>query len=1267
VNQEDFADMPPGVLDFAWLEQWASLAYTHRASSENFDSRWDRGPKNVVHLPDSVDEARAFALVHLRELKSAGAAVVEKEVEQVLESGGHAHAAAGLNAPDPSQHPENRPLHAWWLKRQHWRGNLQPQNVPVLRRCVEMFADKHPQMAFIAAMHLAQMEGAEQIKFREQALELFVRGSKMSRSFAMEASRYLVGDTQKWSNAVPWQEAVIHVQKMNLAGLPNDWAKPQPRDSAAPSRHAEAWSLLSSLRACGRWKEVGELIEEEARHQEPAESVMRRTPFISYGRGGPLLGDDALCFPNLLLRWPQTVTEALGVYQSAETRSSSQQHQEGPWTQHLRDPWLKLMARWRFGDVRAVRDEITQRLASPDATLTDCWAGAWLAWEADTDFPNDEAEQAAARLAAERLTRAAAFPVEGVVRTHLDAALLRTMLALRERSDLLLEAARGAARRFCRGTVASTYDAGDLYNAFETLGFHDEALRIHRAPVVPHVEEALKYRPQLPAQDTLSRLRRQPPRDEEVSRQSPPNVGTFVSQALRRLHKVTPDNDLRGDGRQLVTQAREWKFEDALSAAVAPRADATAREHLRAGYDYELLGLRAKAVEQYESATRLSPALHEARGRLALLLLPDQPDKALAQIEAVTPGRKGTVIEALCKMALMKEPASLSALQLLTRWLQQLADAGGTVPGQALYPIQNLMSGPGADRAALCRVARHFPYLDDAAFRSIAEEALARELPLTSVAAQARAMLKAKASPRAAEAPTMWVYSNSRAMPDQGVITQPGPALILIWDAWQRNAASEIESDVIPLLRSAGHSNEEPIRLGAELFFCPPDKFIECAGRFLRSDQARMHVTGHSFTDVFADGGTLDFITLVWRLRKLEGPLESLFLAEMDRTEARGSSLQALVHYINLAPHLTSEAARKLVRGLRDNLVGTDPELRKLRIAGTRERSRYALPDVRWQRKRTPPPGVSKYTSMLTKLIAEPKTCRAAMEMAEEDGLTKNHDWRVNEMMAGFTHGTRSPDELIRLMEGFSMLGPPEEFRTWAMEPDRSSSLFDMAVGVLTRSEPESKAALEMVRSRKPETFGQAMVLTWASLRAVRELEEHKILAQFVNAHGDELARIPVERWPEVGFFFKRTSNWETPWNLSLDERVTWMPLVKAQGRYLAHFAPQVLTHNHWEDVEISCYMFIEQTSRAFVFLAESDPAKAISLAKHTLALLAKPPKHPGPPDVNTPKNPRHDWVFSAVPTVESLAVLRSGLPEIENDHQLKQVLAEAERRLKAK
>jgi len=43
----------------------------------------------------------------------------------------------------------------------------------------------------------------------------------------------------------------------------------------------------------------------------------------------------------------------------------------------------------------------------------------------------------------------------------------------------------------------------------------------------------------------------------------------------------------------------------------------------------------------------------------------------------------------------------------------------------------------------------------------------------------------------------------SRALPEDGIITQPGPALILVWDAWQRRAPREIDEVILPLLRDA--------------------------------------------------------------------------------------------------------------------------------------------------------------------------------------------------------------------------------------------------------------------------------------------------------------------------------------------------------------------------------------------------------------------------------------------------------------------------------
>ncbi|MES2439147.1 MAG: hypothetical protein V4584_08765 [Verrucomicrobiota bacterium] len=84
----------------------------------------------------------------------------------------------------------------------------------------------------------------------------------------------------------------------------------------------------------------------------------------------------------------------------------------------------------------------------------------------------------------------------------------------------------------------------------------------------------------------------------------------------------------------------------------------------------------------------------------------------------------------------------------------------------------------------------------------------------------------------------------------------------------------------------------------------------------------------------------------------------------------------------------------------------------------------------------------------------------------------------------------------------------------------------------------------------------------------------------------------------------------------------------------------------HWEDLRFSGNQFGEQTSRAFVSLAGSDPVKAAALASHVLELLAKPAKTPGPKSVNTPANPLADWIFHASPTPASLAALRPAVEQ---------------------
>ena len=1248
IRHRDFNDQPPGTRDFLLDEAWKPLAYAHRAPPSW--SHWDQGPARVVHLPSALDEARIFALEHLWALNAAGGKTLAEDIKREAAASGLSHLM--LNVP-PSDgkpvemadvlktNPNNEGLYAWWLGM--WHGNLSSAEIQIMQRCVEMFSERYPVLAFSAARALAKSSIPEKERYQELALTLFQSISKNLTPFVLSTIYHLVLETKEWKNAAAWQDATLTVQARAARELPDDWKLPPDRSLRVHSRNEVVLGWLVSLEASQRWEDYARALEEEIRHQEPAVCIIQRNPFGSSGQGASLLGKDGVRFPNVLLCWPPSVIETFGVFYDAKTRASSPYHPKGPWIGLLRDPHLKMVAQWRHGEAAEAKAEMDRRLAKPDATLADWWLGAWLAWEADTQFPDEAAKQKAIRLSAERLAKAAALPLEGIARAHLDAALLQAVLALRERPPALLAAAHEAAKRFCAGTLANEYEGNEFAAAFWTLGFNKEAALVKKIPLVPHPNDGLnRIHGPVPA-STLACLQGSRPRmDDEREDKKRMRADVRAREALRQLHQLCPDSGWQSLDNRLMDRWKKDGIWDAVLAAAKPHEKATARELLRAGQDFELLLQPETARLHYEAALRLSPGLDEARSRLVILALPERGEEALTLLKDMKAENIGPLLETLSARGAEK-------INLLTRWLQHLTASHLELPASSTIPLQSLMLHSHEPVAELCRAALAFRELEDIAFGSIAEDVLRKKRPLAEVTPLAKDLLKAKAAwAREPKRSFSYIEPRSEALPAKGIVTQPGVELILVWDAWQRQAPQEVESTILPLLRNAGKIGEDDLRDGTALFFCAPGQFIEAAGRFVQNEQARYLFTGHAFTDRLFAGGTLDFITLVHRLRKLDVPLESLFLAELAKPEAAGSSLAALATYIGLADHMTVPQARSFVRELRDQLVDRDPVRRRAFISSVRGTDGYTPVPERWQRQSTPPPGTGSYISWLRKLLTEPRTCRAALEMAVEDGLAEGSTWRANDLRAAFWEvDTHDPQHLVALLDGFSMLAPAQEFRTWAMEPDPHGSLFDTAVKTLIGDYKVSKPALDLVKAVQSETFGTGLILAWAAAeKAKDETGRKNALLHFMNAHKAEFKLIPAERWPEIGVFFSGLKGWSKPWLLSVEERAALTPVVEAQGGYLAHFASQVMNAEQWEDLHLSGHGFIELASGAFINGIEADPVTAAALAVKVISLLGKPPKYPGPRSVNTPDDPQVSWIFYATETPAALAAL---LPIIEH------------------
>jgi len=1212
------SDLPAGTDDLVALESWETMAYLHRESVSLGESSWQRDPDKVVQLPATSAEMHAFAMLHLKELTRLGAADPQEIEAAVRAAGCPSLALFFQSVPDPSRYPDDQSLHAWALN--HWSFQRRPDHTAIARRCLNLFAGVHPSLAFKAAFELSK-DGADE-PLQQKAFEQFTIALEQAPLATLQQARNIILDTKSWKNASLWQNAIIGVQTKILAETPDRAGQFQFRNEYQRNRHECVHALLATLEASGRWEDYARVIEAEALQHPIAEQAVEKPSM--------LLDERALGFPNIITRWPGCVMDLADIGRDPFTRSTRAASAR-QWTPYLRDPWLKLIAQRHNSDANAARAEMEKRLAAPDAGLAEWWFGAWFAWDSWTVFPDEENEQSATRLAAERLAVAAGFNVEGESRTRLDAALLRAVLALKERSPELLKAARAAAGRLSGLRLTSTYEVGQLVQACEQLGFAEEARAAAKCPLQPSIREALQYEPRLVSPTTASALY-QNARETSLSDNT-----TIATQQLLRSLRIASSTRPSMDSR-LIQQAKDRKLTDAVLAAIMPPKDATAREHVQAGRIFELLNEKDRAVTQYEEAANLRSADREAHARLVKAYLPDHPDLAFQHLQAMD-----TVIAAMLFDQMLEVPLPVRT-DLAAQWLDHLTESAVKLP-DGMVAIQRLIAeNPTSPKhPALWAAAVKHPVLVERAIPAMADDALRRNQPLADIAKRALAYLDSKDNIGS----TYGIQYHSEARPREGIVTMPKPLLIVIWDAWQRQAPNELD-DISAL-------HDKDARLGADLFFGRSERFIETARAFLRSDPTRTSTTGSAFTDVFFKGGTLDFISLVWRLRKLKVPLEDLFLDELCRPEANDTSAEALATYLDLEvpSHGTIEP---LLRKLRDQWVSPDPVRRRTLLHATVERNYYEPRDTKWRRTLAIPPQVKHYNSLLRHLLQRPNACRAALVLAEEDGLMSNRALLGNADGLFSLHVDTKPADLLALMDGYSLLGEAADFRTWGNEADPSSSIFYHAVNTLFRSEEVCKAALEMLKARKPG-FGRDLALAWHDYReASDEARRFAVMERFLTGHGKALAQIPTQRWPEMAPLFSGMTThrrdafgqwitWQRPWTVRSPEHATLAPLAEMETRHLIHVAEQVLPLQHWEDLGKSGYQFCEQTSNSFIVLASKDPAKALKLADHVLSLLANPSKLPGPRDVNTPTDLHLEWIArSAQSTIEAIDILTAAM-----------------------
>ena len=744
---------PEGAYDIAQLAAWSTQAYAYRQNLE----RWTREPDPTLYLPETEAGARAFALAHLNGMSRDGAKVPEGAVSGALAASGHASVgvvttlqAGSLSAEEIGKmllrdHAEDEALFAWWLLSEYERWRT-PAFAPVLEQCAKLFAERFPALAFHAAIELAKIPGVDQARHQALALAQFRVLAQAEPKVARSVAYSLGHQIAEWPTAHEWRAAMISVLERGTKEAPEAWMTDgSPGDGL--SRYECGLALLRVLSVDHQWEAYAQFLDKEAKRPPPLDVLLLRPPYGNNREGTLLLSDGVMSFPNALLRWPHSITETLGIFYDQRTRVQHELPADKSWVEHLQDPLLKITAKWRIGDTAGANAAIAQRLHQPGTTLADWWLAAWLAWEGDTVFPGEASEQLATRTAAERFAQAAEFPAEGTARLLLDAALLRSVLALKERPQSLLDAAHAAARRFCSATLP--YQAEDLKAAFGFLGFAEEAGRIDKVPIAPYPTTATAYsKPMWPA-TTLDRYRsRRRWDDDERSAKTKPEREAAARRALQKLHHSFPGSY---EFLPIGTFRDGTKDEDLLGAVAAlatPRENAPPRELLRAGQDFELLGKPEIARKFYESALRRAPQLSEARARLTLLVLDDDADAAEKMIETLPDHACASVVDALVQRVRpeAQEKPRANAMRVLATWLTHLATTKKPLPRDCVMPLQLVMLEKKFYPEELCAAALGIREVADDALARIGEEAMRRGQPLAESATLAKELLRAKAA-----------------------------------------------------------------------------------------------------------------------------------------------------------------------------------------------------------------------------------------------------------------------------------------------------------------------------------------------------------------------------------------------------------------------------------------------------------------------------------------------------------------------------------------
>lgn len=1275
--------LPDGAVEWMTIPSVAQAAYEHRSKQSNLGMGWGglfghgmlilNGqpssaspalPHGWVAQPPNVTMLSAMALYHLIEIGQGMKEADKKTLAARISAAGVRDAELILEVPIYqgafgvpvellTQHPDHAALHAVWLVSRAYMRGPEEDSITVLRRCMTLFKDTKPFLAWQAGVRALMLGTPEGLEIGREAITLAEDFPEVDSSTLNALTNLLALATRDPSYMASYHVTLPADVLDRLFELGQRWNE---RAFDAILRKQGYWSgqqVLTSLAAAKRWPQLAAEIERENKRalefekQAKGGRLARQFQFSPYASGNaarlqpqPLQPawaglDVSVSLANALINLGRANNGGHIDYDGADMSDPEDDEEVRTGLEQtlaqLKTPALQMLMHLRLGHREETEKAVKAMLEAKDVSAGKWLMAAWIA-QIHHDLP----------LMVERLQKAAQLDTSA----NFDNAILHAaQQADAEQRVAMREALKAAFARQNRPNMQS-YEVQQLVGLMRTTGFEKEAEELQAREIAKNSKRA-----------SASALAAINPYSRNLSRNSgtgtlSPLVEKLLAQGqtetahaeiLRTLRPLVRQwldpmqwGNMRYNMRNMVEQLERKTAATGFAKWLTARAAAGWREMTEDAAILENLSATDAALKRYEEAIQQHPRAWQAQMRAATLLAGKDAAAGARMLAGLPTAEMTRFVQRLSQESSQSDEHftfenRLALIRLMTAWLEtQSTEKRRLDPGlsnllmnlpqyfqreeyrePARFPALYSMveSGQKPTEAGLkaqqqlreahdayCTAMTRHPMLAEGGFAPLAGMALRDKAPLEKLEQLARDILGAKGwVQRAAPSTLYWNgFSNSR-YGAQNQISLPHPEDVLVLAAAKRGQFDGIDSEIIPLIeRAKGKAAARQARAYADLLRAGSDTFTAAAESWLKSMFPQ------------ADPGAGGEIVRIWSERKLTAPIHDFFLERIKSQQGRVNSEEISRYVLTLENGGNLKEATAFVRRLRDLWLGSTAEKRQI-IFDAFRKERQAQRSSRGFYFGGNPSRIQtmyQYNQLHQSLLQSRNGSLAGLPVLIEDGMLDEQvfgqDIGYLLMSDALIQGTT--DKLIAALTTLCMLDDASTFRPWFGDAQEMRTVMGRLISELHSSDSKDAAQRlkQALQNRPKRTFGGELILT---LMEEGDQTRAAAVAKFIGSHSDDLAKLTPPAREELHALFREQVD-PYPGYLTEAEKKAITPLLEAEMATLTKFGDKILTARTWDAVGMEEYRARQNLPRALSVIARKDRAKAAKILEAAVPLL---------------------------------------------------------------